>query len=75
VTAPPAAVRDAAAHFPLICRNQLTYPSLAARLEELHTCAARSQTGPLNERLNAACATWNLAALIASDCGRPDLAA
>jgi hypothetical protein len=75
-TSPPTAVHRAAARFPLICRSHLVYPSFTTRIEELHTCADKSaQAGPLNDRINAACATWNLSALIASDCGLPDLAA
>ncbi|WP_030894143.1 hypothetical protein [Streptomyces sp. NRRL F-5053] len=70
------AAHQATARFPLVCRSHLVYPSFTARIEELHTCADKSaQAGPLNDRINAACATWNLAALIASDCGLPDLAA
>jgi hypothetical protein len=76
ITPAPAAVHRAAARFPLVCRPHLTYPSFTARIEELRTCADRSaQAEPLNDRINAACATWNLSALIASDCGLPDLAA
>ncbi|MFI1013048.1 hypothetical protein [Streptomyces sp. NPDC020965] len=57
-------------------RSHLVYPSFATRIEELRTCAERSaRPGPLTGRIDAACATWNLSALIASDCGLPDLAA
>ncbi|MFF3750348.1 hypothetical protein ACFYYH_07790 [Streptomyces sp. NPDC002018] len=61
--------------FPLVSRSHLVYPSFAARVEEVHTCAEMSaQDGPLLDRINLACATWNLSALIASDRGLTDLA-
>ncbi|MFF4699928.1 hypothetical protein [Streptomyces chattanoogensis] len=51
------------------------YPSFAARVEEVHSCAEKStQDRPLLDRINLACATWNLSALIVSDCGLTDLA-
>ncbi|MEV0037660.1 hypothetical protein [Streptomyces sp. NPDC050804] len=61
--------------FPLVSRSHLVYPSFAARVEEVQTCAEKStQDGPLLDRINLACATWNLSALIASDRGLTDLA-
>lgn len=76
MTTTPSAASQATGRFPLVCRPYLNYPSFTARIEELHLCADKStQAGPLNDRINAACATWNLSALIASDCGLPDLAA
>ncbi|WP_238782744.1 hypothetical protein [Streptomyces monomycini] len=57
-------------------RPHLVYPNFAARIEEVHACAEKStQDRPLPDRINVACATWNLTALIASDCGLTDLAA
>ncbi|MBQ0983730.1 hypothetical protein KBZ10_04165 [Streptomyces sp. F63] len=65
-----------AARFPLIHRPHLAYPSLAARIEEVRICAHKAtQNLPLPDRVNSACAVWNLSALILSDCGMPDLAA
>ncbi|MFI1886035.1 hypothetical protein [Streptomyces jumonjinensis] len=73
---PPTAVQRASARLPLVRRSHLVYPSFATRIEELRTCAERSaRPGPLTGRIDAACATWNLSALIASDCGLPELAA
>ncbi|MFG2865479.1 hypothetical protein [Streptomyces sioyaensis] len=61
--------------FPLVSRSHLVYPSFTARVEEVRTCAEKStQDGLLLDRINLACATWNLSALIASDCGLTDLA-
>ncbi|MEU9190146.1 hypothetical protein AB0D14_37590 [Streptomyces sp. NPDC048484] len=80
MTAPPqqhpqARLRRLARRFPLISRSHLVYPSFAARIEEVRTCGDKSaQDGPLLDRINLACATWNLSALIASDCGPAGLA-
>jgi hypothetical protein len=78
MTAPdlPATFRTAATRFPLICRPHLYYSRFADRVNEVRTCASKAtQDLPLTERINSACAVWNLSALIASDCGMPDLAA
>jgi hypothetical protein len=79
VTAPPqhpqARLRRLSRRFPLVSRSHLVYPSFAARLDEVRSCGEKSaQDGPLRDRINLACATWNLSALIASDCGLTDLA-
>ncbi|MFG2141853.1 hypothetical protein [Streptomyces sp. NPDC048650] len=77
MTAPPPQART---HrfgrlFPLVSRSHLVYPSFAARVEEVHSCAEKStQDRPLLDRINLACAAWNLSSLIASDCGLTDLA-
>ncbi|WP_340375691.1 hypothetical protein U5640_11470 [Streptomyces sp. SS7] len=72
---PPAQLQRFARRLPLVSRRHLVYPSFATRVEEVHTCAEKSaQDGPLLDRINLACATWNLSALIASDCGMTDLA-
>ncbi|QTT76952.1 hypothetical protein J7W19_29390 [Streptomyces mobaraensis NBRC 13819 = DSM 40847] len=64
-----------ARRFPLVSRSHLVYPSFTARIEEVRACAEEStQDKPLLDRINLACATWNLSALIASDCGLTDLA-
>lgn len=74
-TPPQAKFRRLAKRFPLVSRSHLVYPNFATRIEEVRTCAEKStQDGPLLDRLNLACATWNLSALIASDCGLTDLA-
>jgi hypothetical protein len=79
VTAPPhhpqARLRRLSRRFPLVSRSHLVYPSFAARLDEVRSCGEKSaQDGLLLDRINLACATWNLSALIASDCGLTDLA-
>ncbi len=62
--------------FPLIHHGRLHCPDLAsrvARVEELAQNAALHDDP--DDRINAACAALNLAALIAADCDLPDLAA
>ncbi|MDX2820614.1 hypothetical protein PV416_05785 [Streptomyces ipomoeae] len=72
---PPARLDRLARRFPLVSRSHLVYPSLIARVEEVKACAEKSmRDGPLLDRINLACASWNLSALIASDCGLTDLA-
>ncbi|MER6142926.1 hypothetical protein ABT174_23250 [Streptomyces sparsogenes] len=74
-TPPQAKFRRLAKRFPLVSRSHLVYPNFATRIEEVRTCAEKStQDGPLLDRIDLACATWNLSALIASDCGLTDLA-
>lgn len=62
--------------FPLVCRPRLTCPDLETRIEEVQRyaddCIARAEP---EERQHRACVVWNLAALIAADCGMPSLAA
>lgn len=79
MTAPPhhpqARLRRLSRRFPLVSRSHLVYPSFAARLDEVRSCGEKSaQDGLLLDRINLACATWNLSALIASDCGLTGLA-
>ncbi|MFC5956811.1 hypothetical protein ACFP51_20730 [Streptomyces pratens] len=75
-TNPSARLHPATVRLPLVCRSHLHYPSLNTRIEEVSACAAKSarKSLPAPDRLNAACATWNLSALIASDCGLPGYA-
>ncbi|MBT2412077.1 hypothetical protein J7I94_16120 [Streptomyces sp. ISL-12] len=72
----PAGLHPVATRLPLVCRSHLHYPHLDARIEEVTACAAKSARDdlPLPDRINAACAAWNLSALIAADCGLPDKA-
>ncbi|MFE4059373.1 hypothetical protein ACFXP3_24275 [Streptomyces sp. NPDC059096] len=72
---PRAKIQRFTKRFPLVSRSHLVYRNFAARVEEVHTCAQKStQDGPLRDRINLACAAWNLSALIASDSGMTDLA-
>ncbi|MFF3556227.1 hypothetical protein ACFYXL_22810 [Streptomyces tsukubensis] len=72
----PTPFHQVTARLPLVRRSHLVYPSFRARIEELRVCAERSaRPGPLASRIDAACATWNLSALIASDSGLPEMAA
>ncbi|OIJ97771.1 hypothetical protein BIV25_13265 [Streptomyces sp. MUSC 14] len=72
---PPTRLHPVTARLPLVSRPHLHYPSLDARIEEVSACAAKSALDlPTSDRINAACATWNLSALIASDCGMPGYA-
>lgn len=76
-SAPAPTITDrVAARFPLVPRARLTCPDLGTRIAEACTYAHESteQTNP-EGRLERACSAWNLAALIAADCGMPGLAA
>ncbi|WP_308288460.1 thiopeptide-type bacteriocin biosynthesis protein [Streptomyces macrolidinus] len=75
--APASAVADrVASRFPLVCRPHLTCPDLEARIAEARGYARASQGQVEQEaQVERACAAWNLAALIAADCGMPGLAA
>ncbi|MFD7713733.1 hypothetical protein [Streptomyces sp. NPDC059786] len=75
-TSPPSRLHLTTTRLPLVCRPHLHYPSLTARIDEVAACAAKSARDdlPAPDRINAACATWNLSALIAADCGLPDYA-
>ncbi|MFD3580977.1 hypothetical protein [Streptomyces sp. NPDC058683] len=72
---PQARLRRLSRRFPLVSRPHLVYPNFTARLNEVRTCSEKSaQDRPLRDRINLACATWNLSALIAADCGLTDQA-
>lgn len=66
----------AVSRFPLVCRPRLTCPDLEARIADVqrHANACEQQAEPADQR-HRACVVWNLAALIAADCGVPALAA
>ncbi|GAA0956169.1 hypothetical protein [Actinocorallia libanotica] len=69
----PDTVSLALRHFPLIGWAKPACPSLAERIDEVTRtahAAHRTDTDPLHEGAHA----LNMAALIASDCGLPDLA-
>ncbi|MGA5134419.1 thiopeptide-type bacteriocin biosynthesis protein [Streptomyces olivoreticuli] len=75
VPAPPAVGR-VAARFPLVPRPRLTCPGLATRIIQARDYAYQSEQQAHPEHcLERACSAWNLAALIAADCGMPGLAA
>lgn len=63
-------------YFPLVCRPRLTCPDLETRIAEVQRYAkfCENPAEPAEQR-HRACVVWNLAALIAADCGMPDLAA
>ena len=65
----------AVSYFPLVCRPRLTCPDLETRIAEVQRYAnsCEHQTEP-DKRRHRACVVWNLAALIAADCGMPNLA-
>ncbi|TFE24663.1 hypothetical protein E0F15_21185 [Frankia sp. B2] len=62
--------------FPLVHHGRLFCPDLASRVAQVEelTHSATQHDDP-DDRVNAACAAWNLAALIAADCDLPNLAA
>lgn len=72
----PSAVGRLAARFPLVPRPRLACPGLATRIIQARDYAYQSEQQVHPEhRLERACSAWNLAALIAADCGMPGLAA
>lgn len=78
--APPvadlAALEAVARLFPLVPRPRLGYPDLETRIGQVSELAMSSGAGGSSERrVDLACTALNQAALIAADCGQPDLAA
>jgi hypothetical protein len=72
----PDAADRLASRFPLVRRARLTCPDLETRIAEVRRYAHHAQHHEEpSDQLHCACAVWNLAALIASDCGMPTLAA
>jgi thiopeptide-type bacteriocin biosynthesis protein len=61
--------------FPLVNQPRLCAGDLASRVEEAISFARTLENpGTEEQQVENACATWNLAALIAADCGPTDLA-
>ncbi|WP_188196654.1 hypothetical protein [Nonomuraea sp. SYSU D8015] len=71
--APPALSDVAARRFPLIARTQVIGRPLPVRAEQIRARAGQAASGGPDALLRA-CEALNLAALVASDCGMPDLA-
>ncbi|WP_027346386.1 hypothetical protein [Hamadaea tsunoensis] len=69
----PTTIAAAVRRFPLTGRPRPACPSLAERVTDVAAIAAQAAAGPEDMMAKAAHAL-NLAALIASDCGMPDLA-
>ncbi|MYV98367.1 thiopeptide-type bacteriocin biosynthesis protein [Streptomyces sp. SID3343] len=73
---PPGPGAAPVARFPLILQARRHCPDLPTRIAEVrhyaHTC---QETSDPEERVDRACSAWNLAALVAADCGMPDFAA
>ncbi|EYT91488.1 hypothetical protein ThrDRAFT_02823 [Frankia casuarinae] len=65
----------AVARFPLVEQHRFRCTDLEARVRSVRECAesCHEPTDP-HDRINLACTVWNLSALIAADCGVPDLA-
>ncbi|GAA3436949.1 thiopeptide-type bacteriocin biosynthesis protein [Kutzneria kofuensis] len=63
------------ARFPLVPQRRFRCPDLETNVRNVRECA-NSCREPVTaeERINRACTVWNLSALIAADCGLPDLA-
>ncbi|CCB73272.1 MULTISPECIES: thiopeptide-type bacteriocin biosynthesis protein [Streptomycetaceae] len=72
----PTSADRIARRFPLVYRPHLTCPDLPTRVAQVrrHADAGQHQPDP-EAAIDRACAAWNLAALIAADCGMPGLAA
>ncbi|MGW7134578.1 hypothetical protein ACWGIA_40440 [Streptomyces bobili] len=64
-------VSQIAQRFPLVARPRPACPPLADRIREITDLAAAAERG---NKVNSATVALNKAALIASDCGMPDLA-
>jgi thiopeptide-type bacteriocin biosynthesis protein len=65
-----------AKRFPLIPRPRLACPGLETRIRQVRQYATLDDhAASLDERIDQACTALNQAALIAADCGMPDLAA
>jgi thiopeptide-type bacteriocin biosynthesis protein len=63
------------ARFPLVSQRRFRCPDLETNVRNVRECAASChEPATAEERINRACTVWNLSALIAADCGLPDLA-
>lgn len=63
------------ARFPLVPQRRFRCPDLETNVHNVRECANSSREPvTAEERINRACTVWNLSALIAADCGLPDLA-
>ncbi|SMD23893.1 thiopeptide-type bacteriocin biosynthesis domain-containing protein [Lentzea albidocapillata] len=61
--------------FPLVLQGRRRCADLEARVREVRQFADTCQNpAEPEDRIDRACSVWNLAALIAADCGLPDLA-
>ncbi|MDX8036931.1 thiopeptide-type bacteriocin biosynthesis protein [Lentzea sp. BCCO 10_0856] len=70
------AQQRALARFPLVPLRRFRCPDLETNARNVHECAdSCREPVTVEERINRACTVWNLSALIAADCGLPDLAA
>jgi thiopeptide-type bacteriocin biosynthesis protein len=62
--------------FPLVPQHRFRCPDLETNVRNVRECATSChEPVTAEERINRACTVWNLSALIAADCGLPDLAA
>lgn len=63
------------ARFPIVPQRRFRCPDLETNVRNVRECANSSREPvTAEERINRACTVWNLSALIAADCGLPDLA-
>jgi thiopeptide-type bacteriocin biosynthesis protein len=63
------------ARFPLVLQRRFRCPDLEANVRNVRECAnSCHEPVTAEERINRACTVWNLSALIAADCGLPDIA-
>lgn len=69
------AAERALARFPLVSQRRFHCPDLETQVRNVRDCANSCQEpATVEERINRACTVWNLSALIAADCGLPDVA-
>lgn len=75
-TAPGDTADRAVTRFPLVFQGRRRCADLDTRVREVRTFADSCHTPSVPEdRIDRACSAWNLAALLAADCGMADLAA
>ncbi|WP_218150834.1 thiopeptide-type bacteriocin biosynthesis protein [Actinokineospora terrae] len=69
------AVERAITRFPLVSQRHFPCLDLETRVRQVRECAdSCHEPDDADEQIKRACAVWNLSALIAADCGLPDLA-
>lgn len=74
-SASAAGAERAVARFPLVLQRRIRCADLETRVREVRECAdSCHQPADPEDRIDQACTVWNLSALIAADCGMPDLA-
>ncbi|WP_409495988.1 thiopeptide-type bacteriocin biosynthesis protein [Amycolatopsis sp. cmx-11-12] len=75
VHADESAAERALVRFPLVSQHRFPCPDLETQVRKVRDCASSCrEPTTADERINRACTVWNLSALLAADCGLPDVA-